>query len=60
MIPDLNSQATTSNLMSRTSTGVAFTLLCGVGVIFLPTTVKLAYESGNNLITVAFARGRSE
>jgi drug/metabolite transporter (DMT)-like permease len=43
--------------MSRNTVGVAFTLLSGVGVIFLPTTAKLAYESGSNLITVAFARG---
>jgi drug/metabolite transporter (DMT)-like permease len=43
--------------MSRNTIGVAFTLLSGVGVIFLPTTAKLAYESGSNLITVAFARG---
>ncbi len=56
-IPNLNNQATTSALMSRTSTGVAITLLSGVGVIFLPTTAKPAYESGSNLITVAFARG---
>jgi len=37
--------------------GVAFILLSGIGVIFLPTTAKLAYENGSNLITVAFARG---
>lgn len=43
--------------MSSNTVGVAFTLLSGVGVIFLPTTAKLAYESGSNLITVAFARG---
>ncbi len=55
--PDLSSQATTSNLMSRNTIGVAFILLSGVGVIFLPTTAKLAYEAGSNLITVAFARG---
>ena len=32
--PDLISQATTSNLMSRNTVGVAFILLSGVGVIF--------------------------
>jgi hypothetical protein len=30
----LSSQATTSNLMSRNTVGVAFILLSGVGVIF--------------------------
>lgn len=53
----MSSQATTSNLMSRNTIGVSFILLSGVGVIFLPTTAKLAYEGGSNLITVAFARG---
>lgn len=53
----MTSKATTSQSMSSNTVGVAFTLLSGVGVIFLPTTAKLAYESGSNLITVAFARG---
>lgn len=53
----MTSEATTSTPMSSNTVGVAFTLLSGVGVIFLPTTAKLAYESGSNLITVAFARG---
>ena len=50
--PNLTPQVTTSNLLSRNSIGVVFTLLAGVGVIFLPTTAKLAYESGSNLITL--------
>ncbi len=50
-------QATTSKKMSRNTIGVAYTLLSGIGVIFLPTTAKLTYESGSNVITVAFFRG---
>lgn len=44
-------------LISRDSIGIAFVLLSGVGVIFLPTTAKLAYQSGSDVFTVAFVRG---
>jgi drug/metabolite transporter (DMT)-like permease len=32
-------------------------LLSGLGVVFLPTTAKLAYLDGSNVMTVALARG---
>lgn len=32
-------------------------LLSGAGVAFLPTTAKLAYQSGSDVLTVAFVRG---
>ena len=32
-------------------------LLSGTGVVFLPTTAKLAYEAGSDVLTVAFSRG---
>ena len=41
----------------RDAVGVAFVLLSGIGVIFLPTTAKFAYLDGSNVMTVAFARG---
>ena len=41
----------------RDAAGVAFVLLSGIGVIFLPTTAKLAYLDGSNVMTVAVARG---
>ena len=37
--------------------GVGYLLLSGIGVAFLPTTARLAYESGSDAYTVAFARG---
>ena len=41
----------------RDAVGVAFVLLSGLGVIFLPTTAKFAYLDGSNVLTVAVARG---
>ncbi len=37
--------------------GIGYLLLSGLGVVFLPTTAKLAYEADSNVMTVAFARG---
>ena len=37
--------------------GIAFVLLSGLGVVFLPTTAKFAYLDGSNVLTVAVARG---
>ena len=37
--------------------GTAFVLFSAVGVVFLPTSAKIAYLDGSNVNTVAFARG---
>ena len=42
---------------SRQLTGIGYILLSATGVVFLPTTAKLAYEAGSNVTTVAFTRG---
>lgn len=42
---------------SRDLIGIGYVLLSGVGVACLPTTARLAYESGSDAFTVAFARG---
>lgn len=41
----------------RDLVGIGYVLLSGVGVACLPTTARLAYESGSDAYTVAFARG---
>jgi drug/metabolite transporter (DMT)-like permease len=42
---------------SRELLGIGYILLSGIGVACLPTTARLAYESGSDAYTVAFARG---
>ena len=42
---------------SRNLIGIGYILLSGIGVACLPTTARLAYESGSDAYTVAFARG---
>ncbi|MGD2171430.1 MAG: DMT family transporter [Gammaproteobacteria bacterium] len=37
--------------------GIGYILLSGIGVACLPTTARLAYESGSDAYTVAFVRG---
>jgi drug/metabolite transporter (DMT)-like permease len=37
--------------------GVGFALLSGIGVVIMPTTARLAYDSGSDTMTVAFSRG---
>ena len=44
-------------MLSQQTIGIGYTLLSGVGVVILPTTAKLAYNSGSDTITVAFSRG---
>jgi drug/metabolite transporter (DMT)-like permease len=46
-----------AKLISRDARGIIYMLLSGTGVVFLPTTAKLAYESGSDALTVAFSRG---
>lgn len=46
-----------AKLISRDALGIVYMLLSGTGVVFLPTTAKLAYESGSDVLTVAFSRG---
>ena len=53
----MTTQASVINPPQRDAVGVAFVLLSGLGVVFLPTTAKFAYLDGSNVITVAFARG---
>ena len=47
----------TSKLISRDALGIVYMLISGTGVVFLPTTAKLAYEAGSDVLTVAFSRG---
>ena len=56
-IPDLTAQASAIAPPQRDAVGVAFVLLSGLGVAFLPTTAKFAYLDGSNVLTVVFARG---
>ena len=42
---------------ARAWIGIGYVLLSGIGVACLPTTARLAYESGSDAYTVAFARG---
>jgi len=53
----LTSRSAQSKLLSRDTIGIVYLLLSGTGVVFLPTTAKLAYESGSDVLTVAFTRG---
>jgi drug/metabolite transporter (DMT)-like permease len=46
-----------AQLISRDARGIVYMLLSGTGVVFLPTTAKLAYESASDVLTVAFSRG---
>ena len=42
---------------ARDMIGIGYILLSGIGVACPPTTARLAYESGSDAYTVAFARG---
>jgi drug/metabolite transporter (DMT)-like permease len=53
----LTTAVNTIKPVQRDAIGVAFVLLSGLGVIFLPTTAKFAYIDGSNVLTVAVARG---
>lgn len=55
--PELASHSSAKPLLSRDTIGIAYLLLSGTGVVFLPTTAKIAYESGSDVLTVAFTRG---
>ena len=46
-----------SHSRSHTWIGIGYVLLSGIGVACLPTTARLAYESGSDAYSVAFARG---
>jgi len=46
-----------AKLISRDALGIINMLLSGTGVVFLPTTAKLADESGSDVLTVVFSRG---
>lgn len=53
----MTTHANANKLMSRDTIGIGYLLLSGTGVVFLPTTAKLAYESGSDVLTVALTRG---
>ena len=53
----LTTQASAAQPLQRDAIGVGFVLLSGLGVVFLPTTAKIAYLDGSNVLTVAFVRG---
>ena len=54
---NLNANAPAAPPLQRDTIGIGLVLLSGLGVVFLPTTAKLAYLDGSNVLTVAFARG---
>jgi len=54
---DLSSTVNAVKPVQCDAIGIAFVLLSGLGVIFLPTTAKFAYLDGSNVLTVAVARG---
>lgn len=54
---NLSSQISSSPLPKSTSKGYVYMALSATGVIFLPTTAKLALQSGSDVLSVAFARG---
>ena len=53
----LTNHDSNNKLPGHDALGIAFVLLSGLGVVFLPTTAKLAYLDGSNVMTVALARG---
>ena len=53
----MNTNATLAPPLQRDAAGIGLVLLSGLGVVFLPTTAKLAYLDGSNVLTVACARG---
>ena len=53
----LTNSAQAAPPLQRDAIGIGFVLLSGLGVVFLPTTAKLAYLDGSNVLTVAIARG---
>jgi len=53
----LSSQISSSPLPKSASLGYVYMALSATGVIFLPTTAKLALQNGSDLLSVAFARG---
>ena len=53
----MTTPASAAQPVQRDVIGIGFVLLSGLGVVFLPTTAKLAYLDGSNVLTVAFTRG---
>ncbi|MCP4286477.1 MAG: hypothetical protein GY792_18860 [Gammaproteobacteria bacterium] len=54
---NLPSQTSDNPLPKPASLGYVYIAFSATGVIFLPTTAKLALQSGDDVLTVAFARG---
>lgn len=52
----LSTSTSSSSLLSRDSLGYLYMAGSATGVVFLPTTAKLALEDGSNVLTVAFVR----
>ncbi len=55
-VSTLNTPPSLTESKPRDAVGYLYMLASAFGVIFLPTTAKLALESGSNLFTVAFMR----
>ena len=53
----MNTNTNAAPPLQRDAVGIGLVLLSGLGVVFLPTTAKLAYLDGSNVLTVACARG---
>ena len=53
----MNTPVATDNKPAQDSIGIAYLMLSGLGVVFLPVTAKLAMEGGSDVFTVAFVRG---
>ena len=53
----MTEQTETRPPRARELIGIGYILLSGIGVACLPTTARLAYQSGSDAYTVAFARG---
>jgi hypothetical protein len=54
----LTSRSAQPKLLSRDTTGIAYLLLSGTGVVFLPTTARLAYENGSDMFAAPFMFGK--
>ncbi len=48
------SRSAQPKLLSRDTIGIACPLLSGTGVVFLPTTARLAYASGGDMFAPLF------
>lgn len=50
----MNSQAAHPKLLARDTIGIAYLLLASSGTVLLPTTARLAFESGSDTFAPLF------